>query len=204
MIKYSRGLLKNGKLPLLFYLQYLLINFVFYSQWLLMLYSQFYRFEEQMLETFQLERDPKKVFEISIFRYFSTSMCIFLIVIMIMSFGVFYLKRRSKRHCHYRQNVFTFKSTLFWGLLHFVIFISLYVTFTSGKVQIFSVIRILMIFSHFIKSIVTIFENQTNLPELFTNLKTNNRSSSSNVTTFYPRQENFLPNLPFKQNARWV
>ena len=145
-----------------------------------------------------------KVFEISIFRYFSTSMCIFLIVIMIMSFGVFYLKRRSKRHCHYRQNVFTFKSTLFWGLLHFVIVISLYVTFTSGKVQIFTVIRILMIFSHFIKSIVTIFENQTNLPELFTNLETNNRSSFSNETTFYPRQENFLPNLPFKQNARWV
>ena len=202
MIKYSRGLLKNGKLPLLFYLQYLLINFVFYSQWLLMLYSQFYRFEEQMLETFQLERDPKKVFEISIFRYFSTSMCIFLIVIMIMSFGVFYLKRRSKRHCHYRQNVFTFKSTLFWGLLHFVIFISLYVTFTSGKVQIFSVIRILMIFSHFIKSIVTIFENQENLPELFSDMEIKNRPSYFNPTNIYPRQETLMPFIPLRQNAR--
>ena len=135
--------------------------------------------------------------------YFSSLMCVFWILILTMSLGIFHSKRKSKRHYQFRQNVFTLNSTLFWGLLHFGLFISLYLTLkTMEKSHVLSFLRFLMAFSHIIKSIVTIFENQKNLPELFSDMKTNEQSSYFNFTNFSPRHQSLMPFIPFRQNAR--
>ena len=203
MIKYSqRGLVVNGKVPFLFYLLYLLINVVFYSQWsffiLFRLLSDSKSFDENMLKTFKGEGQllVKK------FTYFATLMCIFLMLLLIMTFGVFYLKRKSKKNHHFRQNVFTYNSTFFWGLLHCSLFVSLIITLFMEEIHILSVIRILAIFSLTIKSVVTIFENQRNFPELFMDIETKNESSYCNLTNVRPRQETFMPFISFTQNAR--
>ena len=211
MIKYAhRGLVKNGKLPSLFHILYLLICFVFYSLWLLLaafsfLFSHSDSLDENVLKTFKGESD--EVTEIPFVRYwqyFATSMCIFLMLFLIMSLGIFYLKRKSKKHRHCRQNVFTFNSTLFWGLIHFGLVISLHLTLILGEIHIIqiSVLRFFMIFSHFIKSVVTIFDNQQYFPELFSDMETSSRSFNFNLTNIYPRKENLMPFIPFRQNAR--
>ena len=211
MIKYAhRGLVKDGKLPSLFYLLYLLICIVFYSLWLLLaafsfLFSHSDSLEENVLKTFKGESEIVKDFSVvRYWRYFATSMCIFLILLLIMSLGIFYSKRKSKKHRHFRQNVFTFESTLFWGLMHFGLFISLHLTLVLGEVLIIqiSVLRFFMISSHFIKSFVTIFENQKYFPELFSDMETSRRSCNFNFTNIYPRQEALMPFIPFRQNAR--
>ena len=208
MIKYAhRGLVKNGKLPTLFYLLYLLICVVFYSLWILLAafsYLFSHSFDKSLLKTFKGENDlVKHISAVRYWRYFATSMCIFLMLLLIMSLGIFHSKRKSKKHRHCRQNVFTFESTLFWGLIHFGLIISLYLTLILGEIHILqiSVLRYFMIFSHFIKSVVTIFENQKYFPELFSNTETS-RFCNFNFTNFYPRQENLMPFIPFRQDAR--
>ena len=63
MIKYAhRGLVKDGKLPSVFYKLYLLISVVFYSLWLLLaligfLFSHSDSLEEKVLKTFKGERN---------------------------------------------------------------------------------------------------------------------------------------------------
>ena len=168
MIKYSlRGLAVNGKLPFLFYLQYLLINVVFYSQWLLFILVSFLRysdsFDENMLKSF---KGGGQLVAYNV-RYFVLLMCIFLLILLIMSLGIFHLKRKSGKLHHFRQNVFTFNSTLLWGLLHCSLFISLFITLFMEEIHIFSKLRILIIISLIIKSVVTIFESKRNFPELF-------------------------------------
>ena len=201
MIKYShRGLVVNGKLPFLFYQQYLLISFVFYCQWFfLLVYFAFFSsdsLDENILETFR--GGGKQL--VAPVRYFAMLICIFLVLFLFMSLGIFYSKRKSKKH--YRQNVNTFNLTLFWGLLHCLLFISLFVTKSMEEIHAFSVIRFLSIFTHFIKSIATIFENQKNFPELFSDIETKNQPFYFNQTNLYPRQETFMPFIPFRQNAR--
>ena len=100
MIKYAhRGLVKNGKLPTLFYLLYLLICVVFYSLWLLLaafsfLFSHSDSLEENLLKTFKGESDVvhvdvvKHISVVRYWRYFATSMCIFLMLLLIMSLGI--------------------------------------------------------------------------------------------------------------------
>ena len=81
MIKYSqRGLVVNGKLPFLFYLQYLLISVAFYCQWSLILayFAFFYSesLDENMLKTFRFRGGG----EVNCFfraKYFATLTCIF-------------------------------------------------------------------------------------------------------------------------------
>ena len=213
MIKYAhRGLAKSGVLPSLFYLLYLLTSGVFYSLWLLLaafsLFTNSDNLEETVLKTFKGDNNFMK--DNSVYRYwqyFVSSMCIFLILILIMSLGIFYSKRKSKRNRHFRQNVFTFESTLFWGLIHFGLFLSFVVSFhlaRLGEIDFIqmSVLRFLMIFSHFIKSVVTIFENQENFPELFSDKEISYRSCNFNITTISPRHQNLMPFIPFHQNAR--
>ena len=107
MIKYAhRGLVKDGKLPSVFYKLYLLISVVFYSLWLLLaligfLFSHSDSLEEKVLKTFKGERNVEK--EISVHRYwqyFATSMFIFLMLLLIMSMGIFYSKRNSRHQCN--------------------------------------------------------------------------------------------------------
>ena len=212
MIKYAhRGLAKSGVLASLFYLLYLLTSGVFYSLWLLLAAFSLFtsdNLEETVLKTFKGDNDLVK--DISVYRYwqyFVSSMCIFLTLILIMSIGIFYSKRKSKKSCHFRQNVFTFESTLFWGLIHFGLFLSFLVSFyltRLGEIDFIqmSVLRFLMIFSHFIKSVVTIFENQENFPELFSDKEISYRSCNFNITTISPRHQNLMPFIPFHQNAR--
>ena len=59
-----------------------------------------------------------------------------------------------------------------------------------------------MIFFHIIKSIITLFENQKNFPELFSDMETSNRSPYFDLKYIHPRQETLMPFIPFKQNAR--
>ena len=212
MIKYAhRGLAKSGVLPSLFYLLYLLTSGVFYSLWLLLAAFSLFtsdNLEKTVLKTFKGDNDLVK--DISVYRYwqyFVASMCIFLILILIMSLGIFYSKRKSKKNCHFCQNVFTFESTLFWGLIHFGLFLSFLVSFhltLLGEIDIIqiSVLRFFMIFSHFIKSVFTIFENQENFPELFSDMEISCRSCNFNFTNISPRCENLMPFIPFRQNAR--
>ena len=103
-----------------------------------------------------------------------------------------------------RQNVFTLTSTLFWGLLHFVLFLSFWYSIIVEQIHVFIVIRFSIIFSHFIKSLVTIIENRKNLPELFSDTETNNRSSNFPLGDIHPRQETVMPFVPFRQNARYL
>ena len=205
MIKYSlRGLVVNGKLPVLFFLQYLLISIAFYSPFLLM---DFFKKEshnlQNMLETFKggFREVASDVHNFGL--YLTTLMCIFLMIILIMSLAILYLKRRSNQQINQcRQNVFTLNSTLFWGLLHFVLVFSFWFTIIMEQIHVFTVIRLLIIFSHFIKSFVTMFENRKNFPELFSDTETNNRSSSFPLADILPRQETVMPFVPFRQNAR--
>lgn len=139
MIKYShKGLIKDGKLPFLFYLQYLLITVVFYSQYLLTFTlsknKNLKNLRKTMLSTFKSE----EVKVIPIVHYFSTLICIYFMLLVIMVIGMFYSKRKSSKH-HYRQNVFTFNSTLLWGLIHFGLFISLYLTLTREAFKKFKI-----------------------------------------------------------------
>ena len=164
MIKYSlRGLAVNGKLPVLFYLQYLLISVAFYSPFLLM---DFFKKEshnlQNVLETFK-GRFREVASDVQDFgHYLVTLMCIFLIIILIMSLAIVqYSKRRTNQQNLCRQNVFTLNSTLFWGLIHFVLLLSFWFSLIMEQIHVFTVIRFLIIFSHLIKSVVTIFENQT-------------------------------------------
>ena len=212
MIKYAhRGLVKNGKLPSLFYQLYLLINVVFYSLWLLLaffsfLYSHSNSLEKSVLKTFKGNGNIRK--ETSVHRYwqyFAASLFIFLIILLIMSLGIFYSKRYlRKNHCYFRQNVFTLNSTMFWGLIHIGLFISSYITVLQINLNIvhLSVLRFFMIFSHFIKSFVTIFENQKYLPELFSDMDRSSRSFYFGLTIICPRPETLTPFIPFRQNAR--
>ena len=111
-------------------------------------------------------------------------------------------KKKIKKNQHIRQNVFTFNLTIFWGLLHSSLFVSLIITLFMEEIHILSVIRILAIFSFTIKSVVTIFENQRNFPELFMDIETKIESSYCNLTNVCPRQETFMPFISFTQNAR--
>ena len=60
MIKYSqRGLVVNGKVAFLFYLLYLLINVVFYSQWSFFILLRFLReASNKKNETFVASEPP--------------------------------------------------------------------------------------------------------------------------------------------------
>ena len=211
MIKHShRGLIENGKLPSIYYSLYILISVVFYSQWLLIVcfritYSQSYKDEidEAVLKTFgkgPIVKIPDIRF--TYYHYFVISMCIFLMLLLIMSLGIFYTKSKLKKPTHYRQNVFTLNLTLFWGLLHFGLFISNYLTLVLKEPFILSVLRFFMIIFPFMKSIVTIFETQKSFPELFSDMCTDKRSFSFNLTNVYPRQQNLMPFIPFQKNAR--
>ena len=135
---------------------------------------------------------------------FVTSTFIFLILIVILCLGILYSKRSSKEHCLRRQNVFTLNSTLFWGLIHCGLFISLSSTLYVENILIHSVLRFLIIFFDFIKSVLTIFENQKNFPELFSDMEMRNLSPNfiSLADIDRPRQEILMPSLPFQQNAR--
>ena len=207
MIKYAqRGSVKNGTLPFQFYLLYLLISVVFHCQWLIMAFSRLGEDdsdsrEENILKTF-IGGEWDKTAEIPLVRYFATLMCIFAILLLIMSLGIFYSRRKSGNKRYHRHNVFTFNLTLFWGLLHCGLFISLFSTLNMGEIFIHSLLRFCMICSHIIKSIVTIFENQENLPELFSDMEIKNRPSYFNLTNIYPRQETLMPFIPLRQNAR--
>ena len=206
MIKYSlRGLVVNGKLPVLFFLQYLLISIAFYSSFLLM---DFFKKESQnlenMLEPFKGEFKEVASDVQDFGHYLVTLMCIFLIIILIMSLAIFYSKRRTNQPNLCRQNVFTLNSTLFWGLIHFVLFLSFWFSLIMEQIHVFTVIRFLIIFSHLIKSVVTIFENQKNFPELFSDPETNNRSSNFPLADIHPRQETVMPFVQFRQNARYL
>ena len=149
MIKYSqRGLVVNGKLPFLFYLQYLLISVAFYCQWSLILaYIAFFNSEsldENMLKTFRFRGGG----EVNCFfrvKYFATLTCIFSMLFLFMGLDILYSKIKSKKH--YRQNVFTFNLTLFWGLSHCLLFIVSSMTICKGDIYIFSVMRVLIILS---------------------------------------------------------
>ena len=217
MIKYAlRGLVKNGKLPSLFYQLYLLINVVFFSLWHLLaffsfLFNQSERegIEKNVLKTFMGETQYRENEDIEYsfsryWQYFTTSMCIFLMLLLIMSVGIFYSKRNSRNPCHYRQNVFTFNSTIFWGLIHIGLFISFHVTVShvSFNILLISVLRFFIIFSHIIKSFVTIFENQKYFPELFSDMERNSQSFYFGLTNISPRPETLMPFIPFRQNAR--
>ena len=155
-------------------------------------------FDENILKSFKGEGQLL----IKQFTYFATLMCIFSMLLLIMSLGIFYIKRKSITIQHFRQNVFTFNLTIFWGLLHSSLFVSLILTLIMEEIHIFSVIRILAVFSLPIKSVVTIFENQRNFPELFTDMETENKSFYCNLTNVRPRQETFMPFISFTQNAR--
>ena len=130
-IKYShRGLVVNGKLPILFYTQYILSSFVFYSLFLLLLFfktdeSQYFK---NLLGSFNGDFNGLNRNIRHISRYFLTLMCIFFILILIISLGIFYLKRRYNHQNYCRQNVFTLNGTLFWGLIHLVLLISFWFT----------------------------------------------------------------------------
>ena len=208
MIRYSHhGMVVNGKLPPIFYLLYLLMGVVFFSLFLVFLLiglvkdeSQIY---ENMLETFKgvykgLDSDVQ-----SSAQYLLSLMCIFLILILIMCLGIFYSLRRTNNRNNRRQNVFTLNSTLFWGFLHVVLFASLILTLMKEQIHIFIVIRFIFISSDFIKTVVTIIENQHNLPELFSDVDTNNRPSNFPLANIHPRQENNMPFIPFRQDARY-
>ena len=209
MIKYAhRGLVKNGTLPFQFYLFYLLVSVVFYCQWLLTAFSRFFGNDfdshkaKKLMKIFSGGEWDKTV-EIPKVRYFATLMFIFAILLLIMSLGIFYTKRKSENHYYYRHNVFNFNLTLFWGLLHCGLFISLFLTLNMGEIIIHSLLSYCMICSHIIKSIVTIFENQKNFPELFSNMKIRNLPFNIiNPTKMEPRKEILMPSIPFKQNAR--
>ena len=196
----------NGKLPILFYLQYLLISVAFYSPFLLM---DFFKKEshnlQNMLETFK-GRFREVASDVQDFgHYLVTLMCIFLIIILIMSLAILHLKRRSNQQINQcRQNVFTLNSTLFWGILHFLLLLTFWFTLNMEQIHVFTVFRFLIIFSHFIKSVVTIFENQKNFPELFSDTETNNRSSNFPLANVHPRQETVMPFVQFRQNARYL
>ena len=206
MIKYSqRGLVVNGKLPFLFYQLYLLISFTFYFQWFLtMAYFFFFSPDspnENILESFRGRGKEKPDNKSTLyFANIAALTCVFTMLFLVMSLGIPYKKIKSKKHC--RQNVFTFNLTLFWGLLHCSLVISLFLTVFMREMHIFSLIRLLIISSSFIKSIITIFETKKNFPELFSDIGTNNLSFYFNQTNAYPRQETFMPFIPFRQNAR--
>ena len=121
-----------------------------------------------------------------------------------MSLGIFYLKRRNTHQNYCRQNVFTLNGTIFWGLIHFVLFSSFWYTLKMKQMHVFTVIRFFIILSHFIKSIVTFFENQRNFPELFSDSNMNNQSSNFPLARIHPRQEAVMPFIPFRQNARYI
>ena len=70
-------------------------------------------------------------------------------------------------------------------------------------IPIFNVIRFFIIFSNIIKAIATIVENQKNLPELFSDMETN-RPSNFHMANVYPRQETFMPFIPYEENARYL
>ena len=205
MIKYAdRGLIKDGKLPTLFKILYLLISVVFHSQFLLarilavILSDSFY---EKVLHAFKIKIITEEMMVDQI-KYFITLMCTFFTLHLIMSLGIFYSKRKLKKP-HYRQNIFTFNSTLCWGLLHFGLIISLYLTLIfMNSSFILSVMRFLMIISQIIKYIVTLIENKNYLPELFSDIMTTNQPPYFNRTSLCPRPETFMPLVPFRQNAR--
>ena len=217
MIKYAhRGLVKNGKLPFLFYQLYLLMNVVFYSLWLLLAYFSFLfshadSLEKNVLKTFKGEWNiplghpvGREILVHQYWHYFATSMCIFLMLLFIMSVGIFYSKRNLRNHCHSRQNVFTFNSTIFWGLTHIGLVITFHVTILHVNFNILHilVLRFFMIFSHIIKSFVTFFENQNYFPELFSDTERSSPSFYYGLTNICPRPETLMPFIPFRQNAR--
>ena len=197
-------------MPSVFYKLYLLISVVFYSLWLLLaligfLFSHSDSLEEKVLKTFKGERNVEK--EISVHRYwqyFATSMFIFLMLLLIMSMGIFYSKRNSRHQCYFRQNVFTFNSTMFWGLTHIGLFISFHVTIlhVNFNVSHISVLRFFMILSHLIRSFITIIENQKYFPELFSDMEISSQYFYNGLTNICPRQEILMPFIPFRQNAR--
>ena len=205
LIKYSHsGLVVNGKLPILFYLQYLLSCVVFYSIFLLM---DFLKKENQnhenMLGSFNGRFMGVAPNIRHLGQYFATLMGIYLILILIMSLGILYSKRRSNNQNYCRQNVFTLNATLIWGFIHFVLFSAFWFTLIMKQIHVFTVIRFFIILSHFIKSIVTIFENQRNFPELFSDTEMNNPSLNFPLANIHPRQETVMPFIPFRQNARY-
>ena len=163
-------------------------------------------YRENMLATFKGEFKEVASDSRHNGHYFATLMSVFFIVNLIMSLATFYSKTRStNQQNHVRYNVFTLNWTLFWGLIHFMLFIPFWVSLNMEQIQVFSVIRFFLILSQLIKSLVALFENKKHLPELFSDMETNIRPSSFNMTPFHPtpRQETFMPIIPFRQDARY-
>lgn len=180
------------------------MSITFYSQPLILIsviMSNSDGFKMNVLETFRTEKLNGIPSTGS--KYYSTISCIFLVIVMIMGMGIFYVKRNFTKLS--RQNIYTLNSTLFWGFLHFVILI----LYRSAQIQrdffACSVLRFVMIFiSHFIKYIFVIIDVRKNLPEIMCNNRTFdvNEKNRIVINVSYPRKEPFMPFIPFQQNAR--
>ena len=212
MIKYSkRGLAENGKIPSLFnHLDrvifstfYLLIITLYLITYIIPRYSQF---SEVLLQTFSL--DGAQLMDYSFFKYqriFIYFTSVFLLLILFMILAIIYSKIRSNQKQLRRYNVYTLSSTLFWGLLHFAIFLLFIAALIQKQYLALNVLRFVMILtSHFLKPFITLFDVRNNLPELFIdNLMTMNQQDFYvNHINFLPRREPLMPLVPFRPNAR--
>ena len=131
----------------------------------------------------------------------------FLLLLILMIFAISHtLKRTRIEKQSQRQNVYTFFSTVFWGILHSTIIILFFLAMRKKKYLILNVLRFVLIFmSHFFKPIITIIEIKRNFPHLFLDnniSKFKPRDFYFNQTNLSPRPEPLMPLIPFQQNAR--
>lgn len=131
----------------------------------------------------------------------------FLLLLILMIFAICHTLKRAKiEKQSQRHNIYTFFSTVFWGILHSTIIILFFLAMRKKKYLILNVLRFVMIFiSHFLKPIITIIEVKRNFPDLFWDNNISNfqpRDFYFNQTNLSPRPELLMPLIPFQQNAR--
>ena len=204
LIKYSnRGLVKNGKISVLFKNLYAVISVTFYVQPFFVILSIIYNcddFKINVMKTFRVEQSTDIYFSAA--RYYTTLTFIFLVLLIIMSLAIFFMKKKSSTKLR-RQNIYTFKSTLFWGILHFGILILYHSARNQNDFIFCSVLRFVFIFlTHFFRFVILIIDVRKNLPELFSDSYVYYKDTCNILTVPCPRREPLMPFFPFQQNAR--
>lgn len=157
-------------------------------------------FKTIVIKTFKVEQ-PKGIHFYAA-RYYVTLTSMFLFLLIIMSLAICYMKRTSLKKLH-RQNIYTLKSTLFWGFLHFGILILYHIAQIQKDFFFCSVLRfVLIFFTQFIKYVILIIDLRKNLPELFSDSNIHYGCNCIVLPVSCPRSEPLMPFIPFKQNAR--
>ena len=194
--------MRNGKISVQFKNLYTVMCVTFYIQPLLVILSIVFNddFKINVIKTFRVEKSTGIYFSAA--RYYVTLTFIFLILLIIMSLAIFYLKKSSSTKLH-RQNIYTFKTTLFWGILHFGILILYNLAQNQNDFIFCSVLRFVLIFlNQFIKFVIILIDLRTNLPEFFSDSNVYYQDTFNNLNVLCPRREPLMPFFPFQQNAR--